>query len=100
MPAIRHCTETNSSAARRHWFVAPRYRAGLTRAGLTLVEMLLTIAVLAILAAVLIPQISSDIPERLDAGAQVVASDLDYARSLAVANDSKYRVAFEPLSNR
>jgi Tfp pilus assembly protein FimT len=62
--------------------------------------MLLTIAVLAILAAVLIPQISSDIPERLDAGAQVVASDLDYARSLAVANDSKYRITFEPGSNR
>jgi Tfp pilus assembly protein FimT len=62
--------------------------------------MLMTIAVLAILAAVLIPQISSDIPERLDSAAQVVAGDLDYARSLAVANNSKYRITFEPLSNR
>jgi len=62
--------------------------------------MLLTIAVLAILAAVLIPQISSDIPERLDAAAQVVAADLDYARSLAVSNDSKYRITFEPNANR
>jgi Tfp pilus assembly protein FimT len=62
--------------------------------------MLLTIAVLAILAAVLIPQISSDIPERLDAAAQVVAADIDYARALAVSNNSQYRLTFEPTTNR
>jgi hypothetical protein len=61
---------------------------------------LLTIAVLGILAAVLIPQLSSDLPERLSAAAQVIATDLDYARSLAVSNNSTYRVTFDPQNNR
>jgi prepilin-type N-terminal cleavage/methylation domain-containing protein len=68
--------------------------------GLTLVEVLLTIAVLGVLAAILIPQLSGDLPERLTAAAQVVAADLDYARSLAVANNSTYRLSFDPANNR
>ena len=70
------------------------------RRGLTLIELLLTIAVLGILAAALIPQLTSEMPERLDAAAQVVAADLDYTRALAVANNSTYQVVFEPALNR
>ena len=55
---------------------------------LTLIEVLLTIAVLAILAGILIPQLSGDLPERLNAASQIIAADLDYARSLAVATGS------------
>jgi Tfp pilus assembly protein FimT len=60
----------------------------------------LTIAVLGILAALLIPQLSGDLPERLTAAAQVVAADLDYARSLAVSNNTTYRITFQPGANR
>jgi prepilin-type N-terminal cleavage/methylation domain-containing protein len=70
------------------------------RRALTLIELLLTLAVLGILAAILIPQLSGDLPERLAAGAQVVSADLDYARSLAVANNSSYRITFDPANNR
>ena len=70
------------------------------RHGLTLIELLLTIAVLGVLAAVLIPQLSGDLTERLNAAAQVVSTDLDYARSLAVANNTAYRVTFDPPNNR
>jgi type II secretory pathway pseudopilin PulG len=66
---------------------------------LTLLELLLTIAVLSILAAALIPQLTGELPERLDAAAQIVAADLDYARSLAAANDSTYKVTFQPPLN-
>ena len=69
------------------------------RVGLTLIELLLTIAILGILAAILIPQLTGDLPERLNAGAQVVSSDLDYARALAVANNSSYRITFDPANN-
>src|SRR6266566_1938546 len=47
------------------------------RTALTLIELLLTLAVLGILAAILIPQLSGDLPERLSAAAQVVSTDLD-----------------------
>jgi prepilin-type N-terminal cleavage/methylation domain-containing protein len=69
-------------------------RASIPR-GFTLIEVLLTIAILAIVAAAIIPQLSSDLPERLDAAAQVVVADLEYARSLAVANNSTYGVTFD-----
>ncbi|HMC11000.1 MAG TPA: prepilin-type N-terminal cleavage/methylation domain-containing protein, partial [Pirellulaceae bacterium] len=68
------------------------FRATGRRRGLTLIELLLTIAVLAILAAVLIPQLSGDLPERLSAASQIVSADLDYARSLAVSNNTSYRI--------
>src|SRR5262245_26210309 len=71
-----------------------------SRAALTLIELLMTIAVLGILAAILIPQITGDLPERLNAAAQVVSTDLDYARSLAVANNTSYRITFDTANNR
>lgn len=70
------------------------------RSALTLIEVLIAITILGILAAVLIPQLSSDLPERLEAAAQIVAADLDHARGLAVAGNSNYRVTFEPGDNR
>jgi len=73
--------------------------AAFRRYGLTLIELLLTIAILGILAAILIPQLSGDLPERLNAGSQIVAADLDYARSLAVSNSSTYRITFDPANN-
>jgi Tfp pilus assembly protein FimT len=60
----------------------------------------MTIAVLGILAAILIPQLGGDLPERLNSGAQVVSADLDYARSLAVANNTNYRITFDTAGNR
>jgi hypothetical protein len=44
--------------------------------------------------------LTADLPERLDAAAQVVAADLDYARALAVANNSTYRITFQPELNQ
>lgn len=74
-------------------------RAGAST-GLTLVELLITIVVVSIVAAMLIPQLGRQIPDQLGAVAQIVAADLEYARSLAVINNSKYRVSFDVAENR
>jgi prepilin-type N-terminal cleavage/methylation domain-containing protein len=79
---------------------ARRQPRPLRRPAFTLIEVLITIALLAILAAALIPQITGDIPERLEAAGQIVAADLEYACSLAVANNSSYRLTFDPTANR
>jgi prepilin-type N-terminal cleavage/methylation domain-containing protein len=68
--------------------------------GLTLIEVLITLAVISILAALLIPQIGQEVPDQLTAVAEIVAADLEYARSLAVVNGSKYQITFEPAQNR
>jgi type II secretory pathway pseudopilin PulG len=66
----------------------------------TLIELLLTLVFLSILATVLIPYLAADLPERLTAAAQVIAADLDYARSLAVTNGSSYRLTFDIANNQ
>jgi prepilin-type N-terminal cleavage/methylation domain-containing protein len=90
----RWSTRHAQIVASRHSFIKDGGRAGLS-----LIELLLTLAVLGILVAVLIPQLSGDLPERLSAAAQVISSDLDYARSLAVSNNTSYRLTFNTAQN-
>ena len=68
--------------------------------GLSLIEVLITLAIVSILAAMLIPQMGQQVPDQLLAVAEIVAADLEYSRSLAVVNNSKYRLTFEPTQNR
>src|SRR5262245_34228644 len=75
----------------------PRRRAP---GGLSLIELLITLAIISILAAMLIPRIGEHVPDQLLAVSEIVASDLEYARSLAVANNSKYQITFAPTENR
>jgi len=64
-------------------------------AGFTLVELVVTLAVAAVLAAVLVPMYVARLPEaRLRAAAHDLAGDLRLARSLAVADDKPYFVCF------
>jgi len=67
---------------------------------LTLLELLLVIAILGLLAGLAIPSGSPSIHDQLRSAARILASDLDYARALAVANSSSYRVTFDIANNR
>jgi prepilin-type N-terminal cleavage/methylation domain-containing protein len=69
-------------------------------AGLTLLELLLVIAILGLLAGLAIPSGSPSIHDQLRSAARILTSDLDYARALAVANSSSYRVTFDIANNR
>jgi Tfp pilus assembly protein FimT len=70
------------------------------RTGSTLLELLLVVAIVGILAAVMLPSTQPSVYDQLRSTAQIVATDLAYARSLAVANDSNYRIAYDLPANR
>ncbi|MEW4562783.1 prepilin-type N-terminal cleavage/methylation domain-containing protein [Bremerella sp. JC770] len=74
-------------------------RSSRPRRGLTLVEILITVAILGILAAAIIPQFGATAPDQVRGAAQIVASDIDYARSLAISNNSTYLVTFDKSRN-
>jgi len=65
------------------------------RPGLSLVELIVVILIVAILATLAIPYVGSGVAERLDTAAEAVVCDLELARSLAVSNSSNYRITFD-----
>ncbi len=68
--------------------------------GFTLLEVLMVIALAGILTAMVLPSAEPSVDEQLRATARILATDLAYARSLAVTNNSRYRVAFDVEGNR
>ena len=69
-------------------------------AGFSLIELLMVISILGILAALIVPSLSPSLHDQLKTAARVVADDMAYGASLAVAHNSRYRFTFEPLQNR
>lgn len=68
--------------------------------GFSLMEMMVVLTILGILAALVIPYFETTAVDQLQAGATVLVADIDYARSLAIANGSDYRLTFTPASNQ
>jgi prepilin-type N-terminal cleavage/methylation domain-containing protein len=68
-------------------------------AGYTLLEAMIVIAIIAILVAVLMPRANSDLCDQLVSTAQTVLSDMEYGRSLAVANNDSYQFTFNLTNN-
>ncbi len=68
--------------------------------GFTLIELLITIAVIGILLGVVMPDGRVNLHDKLASAAAVVQTDLAYGRSLAVANNSTYRITFDTRANR
>lgn len=67
--------------------------------GFTLVELAIVIVLVGIIAATFVPFIKPSVEEQLYAAAHVVASDLQYCRGLAVANNTTYKINFnQPLN--
>lgn len=67
--------------------------------GFTLVELFIVLSLMTIMAGLLIPSFMPDLTQRLETGADVVAADLAWSRSLAVTNNSSYRITFSTTAN-
>ncbi len=81
----------------------PSWRAGVSRRprrAFSLLEVLIVVVLLGILVALAVPYAQSTVEEQLEAGAQLLASHLAYARSLAVTYGDFYRVRFLLQQNR
>jgi prepilin-type N-terminal cleavage/methylation domain-containing protein len=74
-------------------------QSGIVRAerprGMSLIEILIVVVLMSVLMAAIVPQFQPSAIRQLESVAQIVAADLDYARSLAVSNGSTYRVTFD-----
>ena len=70
------------------------------RTAFTLLELLLVMAVVGILLGMVLTRDEPSANDQLRAAAAILASDLDYGRSLAVANSDTYRFTFDNQNNR
>lgn len=64
--------------------------------GFTVIEIIVVIVIMAIAAVCAIPLMSSAGSTQIRSAANVVASDLEYAKSMAIANQKNYTVVFNP----
>lgn len=77
----------------------PRSRSRVLRcAGFTLIEVLMVVAIMAVLSAIAVPRVTGSLArQRAMAAAKRVASDLEYARASAMAGSTSRKVVFNPL---
>lgn len=60
-----------------------------------MIEMVVVMAILAIAAAIVVPMVSSAGSMQLRAAVNMVAADLEYAKSMSVSRGQKYSVVFD-----
>jgi prepilin-type N-terminal cleavage/methylation domain-containing protein len=70
------------------------------KAGFTLLELLIVIAVICILVGAVLPRSNPNVLDELRSAAQIVSTELAYGRSLAMANNDKYKFTFDTTQNR
>jgi len=63
--------------------------------GFTLIEIIIVVVILAIAAMTAIPLMSSGGSVQIRSGANMIAADLEYARSMAISRGQNYSVVFD-----
>ena len=62
--------------------------------GFTLIEVIVVVVILAIVALMAVPMFSSAADIQLKAAANMIAADLEYAKSMAISRQQRYSVVF------
>ena len=93
---------TNLPAGLSATRLADLYLAGETgdnslrkRSGFTLIEILIVVVIIAIAAMTAIPMMTSAASVQIRSAANIVAADLEYAKSMAIARGQKFSVVFD-----
>lgn len=71
------------------------YSVEARRGGFTLVEILVVVVILAIAAMMAIPMMSSASSVQLRSAANMIAADLEYAKSMAISTGQNFSVVFD-----
>ena len=70
------------------------------RGGISLIEVMIVVTIIAVIAGLVIPHSGTEVAQQLESTAELIGADIAYCQSLAVSNNSKYRLLFSVLSNR
>jgi prepilin-type N-terminal cleavage/methylation domain-containing protein len=64
-------------------------------AGFTVVEILIVVVIMAIMAVMVVPMMTSAASMQIRSAANMVAADLEYAKSMAISRGQKFSVVFD-----
>lgn len=67
--------------------------------GFTFIEILIVIVIIGIAAMIAVPMISSSASMQIRSAANMIAADLEYAKSMAISRGQNYSVVFNPGGN-
>ena len=68
--------------------------------GFTIIEVLIVVVILSIAAFVAIPMVGSAASMQIRSASNMIAADLEYARSMAISRGANYTVVFDCNNNR
>ena len=68
---------------------------GMPGGGFTIIEVILVVLIIGIAAAVVVPMVSSAGGMQIRAAVNMVAADLEYAKSMAISRGQPYSVVFD-----
>jgi prepilin-type N-terminal cleavage/methylation domain-containing protein len=71
---------------------------GMPGGGFTLIEVILVVVIIGIAAAVVVPMMSAADSMQIRSAANMVAADLEYAKSMAISRGQPYTVDFSPMT--
>lgn len=69
------------------------------RGGFTLAELLLVVLIIAIAAMIAVPMMGSMDSMQIRSAANMIAADLEYAKSMAISRQQNYSVVFNPAGD-
>ena len=81
-----HCTSVEEDT---------KYGLRRTSGGFTIVELVIVVVIIAIAALVAVPMMSSAASLQIRSAANMIAADLEYARSMSISRGQNYSVVFD-----
>jgi prepilin-type N-terminal cleavage/methylation domain-containing protein len=70
-----------------------------TKTGFTLIELLVVVVILVIAGAMAVPMFSGSAQMQVQSAANMIAADLEYAKSMAISRQQNYGVIFDAGNN-